>query len=139
VNVPIPDSYWVEPGRLLAGEYPGARTDEGALPRLEAFAGAGITSFVDLTEADEELSPYDGLLAPGVRYRRVPVRDLGCPLPRPSRLEWRAGAGADRRATGDGAGGGVARLARDGAAERARARLGRAGDSVDLPPLAVAR
>ena len=27
---PIPDSYWVVPGRLLAGEYPGARSEAGS-------------------------------------------------------------------------------------------------------------
>jgi len=35
------DSYWVVPGRLLAGPHP--------YGRLEAFADAGVTAFVDLT------------------------------------------------------------------------------------------
>jgi rhodanese/phosphatase family protein len=79
VSTPIPDSYWVEPGRLLAGEYPGAQLDADARLRLEKFAETGMTSFVDLTEVDEGLAPYEHLLPDGARYRRLAVRDLGCP------------------------------------------------------------
>ena len=75
----IPYAYWVEPGRLLAGAYPGAGTDEEVVPRLGALAEAGITSFVDLTEEDEGLPPYRGRLAHSVRYARMPIRDFGCP------------------------------------------------------------
>ncbi len=79
MNTPISDSYWVEPGRLLAGEYPGAAEDEDAARRLAQFVDAGISSFVDLTEDDEGLSPYCHLLAGRVRYLRLPIRDNGCP------------------------------------------------------------
>lgn len=78
---PIPDSYWVEPGQLLAGEYPGAKVDAAATPRLAAFAEAGVTSFVDLTEETEGLSPYGSLLRDGTRSARLPIRDGGCPTP----------------------------------------------------------
>ena len=43
VPAPTPDSYWVEPGRLLAGAYP---------PALEPFREAGVTAFLDLTEGE---------------------------------------------------------------------------------------
>ena len=78
---PIPDSYWVEPGRLLAGEYPGASVEADALPRLAAFAAAGVTSYVDLTE-EGELTPYSSLLPDGVRYRRMAIRDFNHPTAR---------------------------------------------------------
>ena len=78
MNAELPDSYWVEPGRLLAGEYPGAWEDAESVARLGALAEAGITSFVDLTE-EGELVPYQPLLAEGVRYRRMSVRDLDVP------------------------------------------------------------
>ena len=78
MNAELPDSYWVEPRRLLAGEYPGAWEDAEALARLGALAEAGITSFVDLTE-EGELVPYEPLLAEGVRSRRMSVRDLDVP------------------------------------------------------------
>jgi hypothetical protein len=59
---PTPDSYRVDPGRLLAGEYPGARLESDARPRLDLFAAAGVTSYIDLTEELEGLSPYTSLL-----------------------------------------------------------------------------
>jgi predicted protein tyrosine phosphatase len=79
VSSPIPDSYWVESGRLLAGEYPGARLEHDVLPRLDAFAEAGITSFIDLTEEREGLSAYEPLLEERARFARRPIADGGCP------------------------------------------------------------
>lgn len=34
IHRPIPDSYWVVPGKLLAGEYPGSKTDKVARHKL---------------------------------------------------------------------------------------------------------
>lgn len=84
---PIPDSYWVEPGRLLAGEYPGSRTDEGARRKLQQLLAAGVALFLDLTEeAEYGLRPYAPLLdevalAGGgpVVHRRMPIPDGGTP------------------------------------------------------------
>lgn len=76
----LPDSYWVEPGALMAGEYPGAYRDADATPRLAALHEVGITSFVDLTE-EGELAPYLTLLPAGVHHRRMAVRDLDVPSP----------------------------------------------------------
>ena len=86
---PIADSYWVVPGKLLAGEYPGAKLDADADPRLAAFTAAGITSFVDLTEEIEGLTPYSRLLE-GARCERLPIQDGGCPTPVEMRaiLDW---------------------------------------------------
>lgn len=78
MSVPIPDSYWVEPGRLLAGEHPTGRTDAETALRLQAFLAAGVSSFLDLTEAHES-SPYQDPLGSGIRYSRMPIPDLGCP------------------------------------------------------------
>jgi len=83
--VTLPDSYWVEPGALLAGEYPGSWEEAESIAGLDALRDAGITSFVDLTE-EGELPPYQPLLRAGVRYRRMAVRDLDVP----SRDEMRA-------------------------------------------------
>lgn len=84
---PIPDSYWVAPGRLCAGEYPGARTNAAARDKLRPFLKAGLTFFLDLTE-ERELRPYAALLqeeaaACGLRveHRRMPIPDLGTPTP----------------------------------------------------------
>jgi ADP-ribosylglycohydrolase len=57
----LPNSYWVVPGRLLAGEHPGAHTLSDTTDRLQALLFAGVTLFVDLSEADEAPS-YSQLL-----------------------------------------------------------------------------
>ena len=84
---PIPDSYWVVPGKLLAGEYPGAPTVSQAKHRLHQLLGAGITYFLDLTEEGEhDLYPYAALLqgeasALGrtVEHHRMPIPDVSTP------------------------------------------------------------
>ena len=58
---PDPNTYWVVPGKLLAGEYPGARDPKEAGRRLRVFLSAGVRHFIDLTVAGE-LEPYDELL-----------------------------------------------------------------------------
>lgn len=83
MNTPIADSYWVIPGRLLAGEYPGAADDEVARRKLRSILDAGVTAFIDLTE-EGELNSYGSFLPNGavpgeqsVTHDRMPIRDLG--------------------------------------------------------------
>jgi predicted protein tyrosine phosphatase len=85
-QVPIRDSYWVDPGRLLAGEYPGAYDARLAKARLEAFVRAGIRTFIDLTESRDGLEAYEPFLAViaserqlEIGYYRFGVRDRGIP------------------------------------------------------------
>jgi hypothetical protein len=55
---PIPDSYWVVPARVAAGEYPA----RGSVPPRVRNSGCSLTrasAFIDLTEQDE-LRPYRG-------------------------------------------------------------------------------
>jgi ADP-ribosylglycohydrolase len=82
---PLPNTYWIEPGRLLAGEYPATPSRADTLFRLNRLIGAGITCFIDLTEPGE-LNPYDSLLpnakvASGryVVYVRKPIHDHSVP------------------------------------------------------------
>lgn len=87
ISSPIPDAYWVLPGRFLAGEYPGAPTAESARHKLRRLLGAGITSFLDLTEAGEHgLYPYEALpaeearaLERAVEHHRMPIPDVSTP------------------------------------------------------------
>jgi ADP-ribosylglycohydrolase len=58
---PYSNSYWVEPGRVLAGEYPGAATGTETRTRLEQLIACGVTSFIDLTR-EGELDAYEPLL-----------------------------------------------------------------------------
>ncbi len=85
-NTPITDSYWLVPGRLLAGEYPGAITDEETRHRLRSILNAGVSFFLDLTEEDEGLEPYEPLLREEavlrertVIYQRLSIPDLDTP------------------------------------------------------------
>src|SRR5689334_10991705 len=58
---PLSESYWVEPGRLLAGEYPGKYDPELTRKRIDALLEAGFDTFIDLTK-DGETTPYLSLL-----------------------------------------------------------------------------
>ena len=51
-------AWWVEPGRILAGEYPGSTSDEQLMFRLNALADSGIETIVDLTCDGEHPAPY---------------------------------------------------------------------------------
>jgi Swiss Army Knife protein, DSP-PTPase phosphatase domain len=76
----LPHSYWVEDGRLLAGEYPGDVDAELARARVAALRDAGVTLFLDLTESGESgLLPYAPFLHEELRFIRKPVRDLDVP------------------------------------------------------------
>jgi len=72
----------VVPGKLLAGEYPGARDSEDARSRLREFLAAGVRHFIDVTEAGE-LEPYAELLTEeagsGTSYQRFSIHDGSVP------------------------------------------------------------
>jgi len=80
-KLPLANCYWVVPGRLLAGEYPGGATAAATRERLQRLADAGIGCFIDLTQPGE-LPPYEELLASGIEHRRFPVTDHGLPAGR---------------------------------------------------------
>ena len=71
--------WWVEPGRLLAGEYPGARTPEKATEKVRLLVEAGVDSIVDLTTQQDGLAPYEDYC--GSRPRRPDDRSITSPIP----------------------------------------------------------
>ena len=77
-NTPFPASYWVIPGRLLAGEYPAALSEASTRHKLARLADAGVTSFIDLTQPGE-LPPYAHLLPAAATHHRFPIQDLSVP------------------------------------------------------------
>jgi ADP-ribosylglycohydrolase len=77
-TLPLPNSYWVYPGRLLAGEYPGGATSEQTRLRLARLLEAGVDCFIDLTQP-QELAAYRAELPAGVDYFRKPIPDHGLP------------------------------------------------------------
>lgn len=86
---PIPDSYWVKPGRLLAGEYPGSQQEDEARHKLRQLLSARVSFFLDLTQEREYgLKPYAPLLRQeadalgcAVDHRRMPIPDMHTPAP----------------------------------------------------------
>ena len=91
VPVPFERSYWVVPGKLLAGAYPGNPYESRAEEKLRSFLDAGIRCFVDLTSPEDEnmygqaLVSYSGLIdrvAAGifkVEYHRMSILDMDVP------------------------------------------------------------
>jgi hypothetical protein len=83
---PVPDSYWVQAGRFLAGAYPGLSYDEqGTRQRLASLLAAGFDTFIDLT-CDGDRPAYLPLLQDEaarhgmkVQHRRFSFPDYGIP------------------------------------------------------------
>ena len=73
------NTYWVNEGTFLAGEYPRDIDLEKSLPKLQSLIEAGVTFFVDLTE-EGELSPYDQLLPEVTQNTQLPVEYQRCPI-----------------------------------------------------------
>lgn len=68
---PHGDSYWVWPGRLLAGSHPEAH--------LGAMLDAGIGTFIDLTHSPAPPAPYAAALAETARWHGFPIVDYSVP------------------------------------------------------------
>ncbi len=78
-DAPTAESFWVEPGKLLAGAYAGAETDAETAANLGALAAAGVTLIVDLTHESDPLPPYAAHLAAPMRRVSLPIRDFDVP------------------------------------------------------------
>ena len=69
VSGPLPNSYWVTPGRFAAGGFPGAGASYLTATRFKALTEAGISCFINLTETGE-LPSYrrcgNGISRPGL-------------------------------------------------------------------------
>lgn len=89
---PFPRSYWVVPGKFLAGEYPGHPNHEKAFEKMNALIGAGIRTIINLQEEDETdwngklFAPYDSqffsaaaLAHTTVHLYRYPITDNDIP------------------------------------------------------------
>ena len=76
--LPIEMCYWVAPGKLLAGEYPRNVDEESSREKLAMLTDAGVSAFIDLTEAAEGLEPYCHMLD-GPSHERFAIRDMSIP------------------------------------------------------------
>jgi hypothetical protein len=95
IKVPFPRSYWVIPGKILAGYYPGSKDPKEATTKLTALINAGIRHVINLMEADERdftglrFVPYDDMMASiaakmriSVTFDQLPIKDLSVPSER---------------------------------------------------------
>ena len=89
-RLPFERSYWVVPGSLLAGAYPGAPDREEELRKLQSLINVGVTMIVNLMEPNErgtqgrplrqygysisELARACGVDIPVLQH---PIRDVG--------------------------------------------------------------
>lgn len=88
MTAPFPQSYWLEPDRILCGEYPRHKSDTVEQDKMKAILEAGVRVFVDLTEEDE-LAPYVdiarkaassiGVNPDSLEFYRYPIRDVSVP------------------------------------------------------------
>jgi ADP-ribosylglycohydrolase len=82
-QTPIDNSYWIIPGRFLAGEYPRNHDHESSVTKLHALTAAGVRVFIDLTTPLDGLLPYRDILLqldPHAEYHAFPVPDMDTPL-----------------------------------------------------------
>ena len=79
------NTYWVIPGKFIAGEYQRDKELVKAREKVNRFLEVGVLHFVDLTECGE-LVPYEAILSEESRaasitatYQRFPIRDVSVP------------------------------------------------------------
>jgi len=82
---PFPKSYWVIPGKLLAGEYPGSLVLNQPNEKIKNLFAVGIDFFLDLTR-EGELIPYEPELKAAAdagkfqyQYGRFEIVDFNIP------------------------------------------------------------
>ncbi|HEY2585457.1 MAG TPA: hypothetical protein VGI81_06830, partial [Tepidisphaeraceae bacterium] len=92
VNLPFSRTWWIEPGKILGGRYPGTQDPIESRRMLDALLAMGVCVFVNLQQADElgrggrpfpdyrpavtELAQARGVQ---VRFHRFPIPDLSIP------------------------------------------------------------
>ena len=92
--LPFDHTFWVIPGKFLAGPYPGSHDPDEASRRLEALIQCGICLVIDLTregeirQADPPFLPYAetlnrlaGKTGVEVSTVRISIRDQESPSP----------------------------------------------------------
>ena len=91
-SLPFTRAYWVEPGRILAGFYPGDRDPAVASAKLSALLDCGVTDVFCLMEENEgdhagrpfseyqtELMRLARIRGIEVRWNRFAIRDMWIP------------------------------------------------------------
>jgi hypothetical protein len=85
LTVPFPNSYWVIPKKLLAGEYPYAKGEAEGTKKLARLLKTGIRAIVDLTMLGDgvsyfaELMMFADSMGCTIAYKRFAIRDVSVP------------------------------------------------------------
>jgi ADP-ribosylglycohydrolase len=74
-------AWWVEPGVVLAGEFPGHPEPGRAAEKVNLLVDAGIRTFVDLTTPADPLEPYAAAVEAAAAARRLDLRHHGTGIP----------------------------------------------------------
>lgn len=75
-------AWWVEPGEVLAGEYPAARNEpRRTSDKLNLLVDAGIRTFIDLTTSDDPIDPYEPTMTAAAEARNLDLRHLSAGIP----------------------------------------------------------
>ena len=96
MSVPFNRSYWVIPGKFLAGCYPGSENRQQALQKLTGLIDSGIRTVINLMEKDEfnwagrafegyeeQMQSIAASIGHSVSLERMPIKDTWVP----SRIE----------------------------------------------------
>jgi protein-tyrosine phosphatase len=76
---PHGNTYWLWAGHILSGEHPAKNGLEQLPEKLQLFALAGITHFIDLTSPADSVKSYQPL--DGAVRINHPIADFGVPSP----------------------------------------------------------
>ena len=83
---PFAESYWVLPGKLMAGEYPGNYDVELTRKRVIALLRSGLNTFIDLTKPADSFHTYQQILEEEalqfglqVKWQNFPIVDFSTP------------------------------------------------------------
>ena len=74
-------AWWVEPRRLLAGEYPASRSPGKTAEKIRLLVEAGVESIVDLTTPEDRLDSYQEALNVATDKARRSIRHFAHPIP----------------------------------------------------------
>lgn len=74
-------AWWVQPGRLLAGEYPGLADAGRAREKVDLLVDAGVRTFVHFTTPADRLAPYRPRVDAVATARDLELTYVSFPIP----------------------------------------------------------
>jgi hypothetical protein len=92
LDIPFSQAYWVRPGKMMAGCYPGLEDRAQAQRQLEGLVDCGIRHVINLMESGERnrfgrlFVPYEDLMQSiaisaqcSITFKRIPIKDGSVP------------------------------------------------------------